>query len=337
MPLAAIGERHQSQTLVRVERQQSGTTVSLHAVRAVNRDVVWAAGAGGTWARTIDGGTTWRSGRVRSNDSLDFMDIHAVNSLTAYVLSVGQGRGSSIWKTTDGGASWRWQFTNLDPRTTFRCFAFWSEDVGLVIGDGIPDQFTMLRTDDAGAHWSHVPPTQLTPAMGDERLGDSSGSCLVAGRRGRAWFVTTQGRVFRTTNRGKSWQHIVFQYSRTDSTGLVAMSFRDIDRGLMFGGPGGTMRDTLLFVTSDAGKKWDPLPRPPLRGGISSGTYVPETAGPTVVVVGHTGLTYSLDAGEHWTMLDTAPYNAVSASTRLGVWAVGEGGRILKVVFGSSQ
>ena len=39
--------------------QQSGTTQLLIAVSPVDSRVVWAAGAGGTYVVTTDGGSTW--------------------------------------------------------------------------------------------------------------------------------------------------------------------------------------------------------------------------------------------------------------------------------------
>jgi photosystem II stability/assembly factor-like uncharacterized protein len=44
--------------------QQSGTTQLLIAVSPVNARVVWAAGTGGTYVVTTDGGATWKSGVV---------------------------------------------------------------------------------------------------------------------------------------------------------------------------------------------------------------------------------------------------------------------------------
>jgi hypothetical protein len=42
----------------RLTPQQSGTTVRLQAVSAVNARVVWASGVGGTFTLTTDGGAT---------------------------------------------------------------------------------------------------------------------------------------------------------------------------------------------------------------------------------------------------------------------------------------
>ncbi|MGA7916105.1 MAG: hypothetical protein WCA00_12775, partial [Candidatus Acidiferrales bacterium] len=44
--------------------QSSGTTQLLIAVNPVNDRVVWAAGTGGTYVVTTDGGNHWKSGVV---------------------------------------------------------------------------------------------------------------------------------------------------------------------------------------------------------------------------------------------------------------------------------
>ena len=45
-------------------------------------------------------------------ESLEFRDVHAVDAATAYLLSIGSGEQSRIYKTTDAGLTWVLQFTN---------------------------------------------------------------------------------------------------------------------------------------------------------------------------------------------------------------------------------
>ena len=103
--------------------QDSGTTQSLISVSPVNKRVVWASGRGGTFAVTTDGGATWRSGVVPGAESLQFRDVEGVSDTVAYLLSIGNGADSRIYKTTDGGATWSLQFQNQDPAAFFDCFA----------------------------------------------------------------------------------------------------------------------------------------------------------------------------------------------------------------------
>ena len=80
--------------------QPSGVNVRLRGVSAVNERVGWASGAASTVLRTVDGGTTWQKSTVTS-DTLDFRDIDAVDAQTAYVLAIGNGPASRIYKTID--------------------------------------------------------------------------------------------------------------------------------------------------------------------------------------------------------------------------------------------
>src|SRR5687767_4242647 len=111
--------------------QTSGTTALLIAVSPVNDSVVWVSGAQGTYVRTTNGGATWQAGRVPGADSLQFRDVHAVDANTAYLLSIGNGNQSRIYKTTDAGANWKLQFTNPDSAGFYDCMDFWDPKRGL--------------------------------------------------------------------------------------------------------------------------------------------------------------------------------------------------------------
>src|SRR5205814_8552807 len=80
--------------------QTSGVTARLRGVSAVSARVAWASGSGSTVLRTDDGGATWKNITVTA-DALDFRDIVAMDELTAYVLSIGSGAASRIYKTVD--------------------------------------------------------------------------------------------------------------------------------------------------------------------------------------------------------------------------------------------
>lgn len=89
--------------------QTSGVNQRLRGVSAVSEQVAWASGAGSTVLRTVDGGLTWQK-FVVSSDTLDFRDIDAIDEQTAYVMSIGNGPTSRIYKTTDAGTTWKLQF-----------------------------------------------------------------------------------------------------------------------------------------------------------------------------------------------------------------------------------
>ena len=55
--------------------QRSNTEQLLIAVSPVNSKVVWAAGTGGAYTVTTDGGETWTAGRVPGAEMLQFRDV----------------------------------------------------------------------------------------------------------------------------------------------------------------------------------------------------------------------------------------------------------------------
>jgi photosystem II stability/assembly factor-like uncharacterized protein len=69
--------------------QQSGTRQLLISVSPVNSRVVWAAGTGGTYVVTTDGGETWKAAVVPGAENLQFRDVHGVSDRIAYLMSIG--------------------------------------------------------------------------------------------------------------------------------------------------------------------------------------------------------------------------------------------------------
>src|SRR6266850_8267585 len=147
--------------------QQSGVTARLRGVSAVSDRVAWASGAGSTALRTADGGATWKKLTV-TTDVVDFRDIDAIDTQTAYVLSIGNGPASRIYKTTDAGATWTLQFKNNDGRAFYDAMAFWDAEHGIVMGDSIDRQFCIMSTEDGGQHWVRVASGDLPPALPNE-------------------------------------------------------------------------------------------------------------------------------------------------------------------------
>jgi photosystem II stability/assembly factor-like uncharacterized protein len=317
--------------------QQSGTNALLIAVSAPTDDVAWVAGARRTFLRTTDGGAHWTVGQVPVSDApnLQFRDVHAVDANTAYLLSIGSGRESRIFKTTDAGATWQTQFINEDTAAFYDCFDFWSADSGVVVSDAVRGELVVRVTTDGGAAWRRVPPSALPPALPGEGSFAASGTCVVAGPGGRAWIATNKGRVIRTTKYGQSWVAVRAPVTVSDSVGVVSVAFRDARHGLAFGGFGGAAMDSLLAATTDGGATWAPMPRPPLRGGASGGAYAGNGRG--YVIAGFTGAAHSADDGRTWAVLDTANYWGIGFAPSGEGWLVGRGGRIARVTWSAPR
>src|SRR4051812_24819214 len=168
--------------------QDSGTTQGLIAVSPVNKRVVWASGRGGTFAVTTNGGATWRSGVVPGAEALQFRDVEGVSDTVAYLLSIGTGSDSRIYKTVDGGTTWSLQFQNQDPAAFFDCFAFWTPTRGFAQSDSVNGQFPVVRTTN-GETWTSIAGNE-PPALPGESFFASSGTCVATEGKNNAWAVT---------------------------------------------------------------------------------------------------------------------------------------------------
>lgn len=316
--------------------QTSGVTARLRGVSAVNERVAWASGSGATVLRTSDGGATWRKLNVTS-EALDFRDIDAIDPQTAYVLSIGNGPASRIYKTTDAGATWTLQFKNENPKAFLDAMSFWDANNGIVFGDSIDGQFYILLTDNGGRTWSPVPTTVLPPALENEGAFAASGTNIAVFGKTHAWIGTGAGakaRVLRTTDRGRSWQVADTPLAAGQSAGIFSIAFRDAKHGVVAGGDYRKESEAVdnLAVTNDGGATWKLVKG--LSGYRSVVTYVPGKKIPALVALGPSGGDYSLDDGQKWSPIEGPGFDTFSFIPRKATgWGAGANGALGKLVF----
>src|SRR3981081_4611840 len=187
--------------------QTSGVVARLRGVSAVSDRVAWASGSGSTVLHTADGGVSWQKLTV-TTDVVDFRDVCASDTRTAYVRSIGKGPASRIYKTTDAGATWVLQFKNEDGRAFFDAMSFWDAEHGIVMGDSIDRQFCIMTTENGGRKWRRLPASALPPALPNEGAFAASGTNIAVLGTNDAWIGTGAGataRVLRTHDRGRTW------------------------------------------------------------------------------------------------------------------------------------
>ncbi|HYP54480.1 MAG TPA: hypothetical protein VEQ42_13105 [Pyrinomonadaceae bacterium] len=316
--------------------QSSGTTVRLRGVSAGNSRLAWASGDKGTFARTTDGGRTWRAGVVPGAEGLDFRDVDAFGADTAYLLSIGAGESSRIYKTTDGGKTWALQFVNKRPKAFFDAMAFWDERHGVALSDPVDGRFLVIETTDGGRTWRELPRAGMPPAREGESAFAASGTCVAVWGRRHVWFGTggpSGVRLFSSADGGRTWdaRHVPLIFG--EAAGVFSVVFRDRARGTIVGGnytKEQDARDNAAY-TRDGGRTWrNPSGRRP--GGYRSAVAYVRATG-ALVAVGPSGSDISTDGGDSWTSLGAEGFHAVSfAPAGRAGWAVGEGGRVAKYV-----
>jgi photosystem II stability/assembly factor-like uncharacterized protein len=302
--------------------------------------VAWASGANGTVLRTADGGTTWTKLPVPGADTLDFRDVDAVNETTAYILSIGAGSASRIYKTTDAGATWTLQFTNQDPHAFFDAMAFWTPQRGLAMSDSVDGAFVVLTTADGGASWTRIAPEGLPPALPNEGAFAGSGTNIAVQPDGRAWIGTgaaANSRILVTGDGGSTWRVVDTPIASSASAGIFSVAFRDPQHGLTVGGDYRRENDAFdnAAATADGGRTWTPVMG--LGGFRSVVAFVPRSKA-SWIAVGPQGADWSDDDGRTWTAIPGEGYHAFafSPSGKVG-WGVGENGRVGALRVASGQ
>ena len=316
--------------------QQSGTTALLQAVSVVSDRVVWVSGHAGTFARTLDGGATWTSGRVAGADTLQFRDVHAASADTAWLMSAGNGQLSRIFRTTDGGRSWTQQYLNREPDAFFDCMAFWDARRGVVFSDAVRGEHFVLTTANGGEHWERVPPSDLPPAMTGQGGFAASGTCITTLSRNSAIICAgnaPRSEVLKTTDAGRTWVAYPVPVVAGDAAGIASVAFRDSVHGVAVGGEIGKpqARGDYVALTSDGGQSWTLGGRFTFAGAAYGAAYVPLRSGSSVVAVGPGGADLSTDDGRTWVNIDTLQYWSIGFASPSSGWAVGPRGRITHI------
>ncbi|MEO0558986.1 MAG: glycosyl hydrolase [Bacteroidota bacterium] len=311
--------------------QTSGTDALLIGSHAIDENVVWLSGTGGTVVRTTDGGATWTASVIPGTDTLQLRDIHAHDAQTAWALSIGSGASSRIFKTTDGGASWRTTFVNDEPDGFLDCFSFWDARHGLAFSDSIEDGLYLLTTSDGGETWQRIPPSALPDPLPGEGSFAASGTCVTTRGRSLGWAGmgnASPARVLRTDDRGASWTVASVPVVAGDAAGLASVAFRTNEVGVALGGDiarPDSLADTVARTT-DGGRSWTQGGRLPFNGAAYGSAYVPGTR--SVVAVGPGGVALSQDDGATWTLVDEQTFWGVTAVSTDAIWLVGPEGRI---------
>ena len=314
--------------------QTSGVTARLRGVSAVNEQVAWASGSGSTVLRTVDGGQSWQKLEV-TDETLDFRDVDAIDAQSAYILSIGNGPASRIYKTTDAGKTWKLQFKNDDEKAFLDAMSFWDANHGIAFGDSINKQFYILTTADGGNTWSRVPTENLPPAQENEGAFAASGTNIALSGKSHAWIGTgaaDKSRVLHTADGGRTWQVADTPLASGSSSGIFSIAFRDAKHGIVAGGDYRKESEAVnnLAITNDGGVTWTLVKG--LSGFRSVVTYVPGTK--TLIAIGPSGGDYSTDDGRTWTTINGPGFDTFSFARGKQVgWGAGAKGTIGKLTF----
>jgi photosystem II stability/assembly factor-like uncharacterized protein len=325
--------------------QNSGTTNGLIAVSPVNSRVVWAAGRGGTFVVTTNGGKTWKARVVPGAETLQFRDVQGVSEKVAYLMSIGSNPTDfRIYKTLDGGATWMMQFQNQNPGAFYDCFAFWTRKRGIAHSDSVNGRFPDLRTRN-GMTWQDIS-DNLPPALPGEASFAASGTCVATQGAMNAWIATggsATARILATRDQGDTWNAYDTPLVSSPSAGGFTVAFRDPWHGIVGGGDldPADPNNAATATSDDGGKSWRLANKPPVTGAIFGLSYLHgagDASRAVVITADAGGAAWTPDEGSTWfTLPDVTGYWAVAFASPKAGWLVGTGGRILKITFSAAR
>jgi photosystem II stability/assembly factor-like uncharacterized protein len=343
----------------------SGTDADLTAIHFIDGNNGWIAGSKGVLLHTTDGGENWSPQVFDSYSNLK--DIQFLDEEVGWTVGYGssnwfpcpQGlcysQGEHIYKTTDGGISWR----NLYHTSTFndynpRQVVFVDANIGWVLAGN-----TIYKTADGGENWEKLSPeislgysigidgifflnADKGWAVGDYRI-------IVTGDGGQTWssqhtdisgnlydvyfhdanngWVAGLRTLLYTNDGGVTWQsHIKGPRTENESFHVVRSCGTE---EIMVGGNAGA-----LFSSSDGGLNLTPHTT---NFAYETPAFLKAVSFPDEVygwVVNHSIDTFyhTEDGGRHWALQQTGMnvlFNSIYFVDRTTGWAVGRDGTIM--------
>lgn len=291
--------------------------------------IVWASGSNGVILRSTNEGKTWKQLSVPGGGDLDFRDVEAFDAETAYVMSSGDGDKSRIYKTADGGKTWKLQYSDHRSGFFLDALACDSPTHCYALSDPVEGKFVVLATED-GEHWKELPHDKMPPALPQEGAFAASGTALAVCENGSLYFGTGVGaaRVFRSNDHGQSWKAATTPVAFGASSGIFSVACQG--RGDALVAVGGDYKEPMqakqvAIYSGDSGETWSLAEQQPggYRSAVGSFSYGDFAA------VGPNGTDISHDQGKHWKHTDPLNLNALSFAGNQG-WAVGAKGTIAR-------
>jgi photosystem II stability/assembly factor-like uncharacterized protein len=303
------------------------SNASLRGLSVVSNKVIWASGSLGTVLKSTNGGETFEKMLVEGYEQRDFRDIEGFDEKTAIVMAI--DTPAIIFKTTDGGKTWKKVFEDKTPGMFLDAMEFWNELSGIVIGDPIDGKIFIARTFDGGNSWRGLPEDNYPIVKDGESFFAASGTNVTKRNKQEAVFVTG-GLFSRLFIRDQSIELPFTKGSNTVGANSVAVNKRG--NMIIVGGDykDASNRNNLCFIYN---KKENKISTPTITpfGYRSCVIYLTESK---AINCGLSGVDVSEDGGITWKNISSTGYHVVKKAKKgKTVFLAGSGGRIDRLIW----
>ncbi len=299
--LASSNEFNKIDDFPKWQYKQIPSTASLRGT-AIKQHSLWVTGSENSVFVSQDSGNTWQDKSVTTKIKTDFRDIELFDSKTAIVMGIASGKQSKLYKTIDGGNNWHLLYQNTDKKGFFDSIAFWDKKNGLLLGDPIDGYYVIKKTADGGKTWRRISQKSLPKILPNESAFAASGSSVIVGDNGRAWFATGgfSASVYSSNDYGETWQrNTVPIYQATQTAGSYSLALNHLYQPFVMGGDYLQRDSNYANMATLIKGKWQSVDsgNRGLRTAMSCQEQV-------CIATGKTSTDISFDAGDSWQVFD---------------------------------
>ncbi|HRP01960.1 MAG TPA: YCF48-related protein [Candidatus Kapabacteria bacterium] len=151
-----------------------------------NPNYGWVCGFKGMILRTSDGGNTW-NGAI-APDAYHLEHIHFPSKNVGYTSGP-----DGIWKSTDGGMTWKDVTPNALNPEFWGCY-FLDDELGVLVGGGCVSNQSFYKTTDGGSSWTVFNSNEPNSGLTDVILYNSGEG-----------YASSSGVVWKTNDFGSTW------------------------------------------------------------------------------------------------------------------------------------
>ena len=305
--------------------------LSLRALQACPKGVVWTSGSRGQVGRSLDSGLHWSWMHPAGNDSLDFRSLWAFDAQRALVASA--GTPAAIYGTRDGGVHWKRLYFSRDPRVFLDGMCFWNPRQGIVLGDPVGGRFLELRSRDGGWHWKAAPERRRPRAAAGEAFFAASNGFLKALAGGRILAVSggSRARLLEGSRHGRHWTFRNLPLLQ-GSPGSGAFGLDLSGTGALVVVGGDYLKPDSRRGTAATAPSPDSALRPAREMPLGYRSCVRMLADRIAVSCGTSGVDLSSDGGLHWKQYLRQGYQVMGVSPEgRYLYLAGADGRIARV------